>query len=76
MTALVTTTSASVVIAVLAAAVLHATWNAIAHAVRDRLIGLTLIGIVSAVGGAVIAMVAARPNPASWGFLAAWLCCT
>lgn len=71
MTALATTASSSVLIAVLAAAVLHASWNAIAHAVRDRLVGFTLMGIVYTVGGAVIAAIAARPSAASWGFLAA-----
>ena len=32
-----------VVLLVLAAAVLHATWNAIAHTAEDRLVGFALI---------------------------------
>ena len=35
-----------VVVLVLAAAVLHATWNAIAHAAEDRLVGFALISTV------------------------------
>ncbi|GAA4608523.1 drug/metabolite transporter (DMT)-like permease [Actinoplanes octamycinicus] len=61
--------STGIVVAVLFAAVLHAAWNAIAHAIPDRLIGFVLIQVA----GAVIAvpMVLATPLPAagSWPWL-------
>ena len=44
-----------VVVVVLAAAVLHASWNAIAHAAEDRLVGFALICTSTLVlGGAVV----------------------
>jgi drug/metabolite transporter (DMT)-like permease len=52
----------AVVPVVLLAALLHATWNAMAHAVPDRLIGFTLIGAAYLVAGG--AMAAAAPGPA------------
>ena len=63
--------SVGVLVAVLSAAVLHATWNAIAHAIPDRLAGFALIGAASMIGGAVIVLVAPAPARASWPFLAA-----
>lgn len=53
----------------LLAAVLHATWNAMAHAVADRLVGFALIGVTyAAVGGAVAAVLG--PPPASvWPYV-------
>ena len=63
--------SVGVLVAVLSAAVLHATWNAIAHAITDRLAGFALIGAASMIGGAVIVLVAPAPARASWPFLAA-----
>jgi len=52
----------AVVPVVLLAALLHATWNAMAHAVPDRLIGFTLIGVAYLVAGG--AMAATAPVPA------------
>jgi hypothetical protein len=43
--------SLSIVFAVLFSALLHATWNSLAHAVSDRLVGFALIGVVDAVAG-------------------------
>jgi drug/metabolite transporter (DMT)-like permease len=56
--------------AVLVAAVLHAVWNALAHAIDDQLIGFALIGVAVTVGAG--GMVLASPVPAreSWPFLA------
>ena len=59
----------TVLAAVLAAAVLHATWNALAHAITDRLVGFTLISAASTVCGAVIVGAAPAPSRASWAFL-------
>lgn len=60
---------ASVVLAVLAAAVLHAVWNAIAHGVADRLVGFTLIGAASTGCGAVVIAVAGLPAARAWPFV-------
>jgi drug/metabolite transporter (DMT)-like permease len=50
-----------VVVLVLAAAVLHATWNAMAHTAEDRLVGFALISTATFVIGGV--MVLATPVP-------------
>jgi drug/metabolite transporter (DMT)-like permease len=42
---------------VLASAVLHASWNAIAHAATDRLVGFALISVATAAIGAVLVLV-------------------
>lgn len=61
---------ASVLVAVLLAAVLHATWNALAHAITDQLVGFALIGTAYTVCGLGIVLVAPSPARASWPFLA------
>jgi drug/metabolite transporter (DMT)-like permease len=61
--------SASVVIAVLGAAVLHATWNAIAHGVADRLVGFTLIGAACTGCGAITVMAVGLPSAGAWPFV-------
>ena len=59
----------SVTLVVLAAAVTHATWNAIAHGIKDQLVAFGLIGA----GGIVVAipLIAAAPFPlaACWPYL-------
>jgi drug/metabolite transporter (DMT)-like permease len=61
--------AATVTLAVLLAAVTHATWNAIAHGIKDQLLAFGLIGA----GGAVVAipLIAVSPLPlgASWPYL-------
>jgi drug/metabolite transporter (DMT)-like permease len=46
-----------VVVLVLLAAVMHATWNAIAHAAEDRLVGFALLCTAAFVLGAVLVVV-------------------
>ena len=46
-----------VVLLVLVAAVLHATWNAIAHAAEDRLVGFALISTSTLVLGTVLVLI-------------------
>src|SRR5208282_5782573 len=64
-----TTLSLTVTLAVLAAAVTHATWNAIAHGIKDQTLAFALIGV----GGMVIAIplviVTAMPRAACWPYL-------
>jgi hypothetical protein len=47
----------------LVAAVLHAVWNALAHAVADRLVGFASIGLTYVVGGIAVLGSAYRPPP-------------
>lgn len=64
-----TTLSLTVTLAVLAAAVTHATWNAIAHGIKDQTLAFALIGV----GGVVIAIplviVTAMPRADCWPYL-------
>jgi drug/metabolite transporter (DMT)-like permease len=62
---------AAVVPVVLLAALLHATWNAMAHAVPDRLIGFALIGTAYLAAGGVMAAVAPLPAGRSSVYLIA-----
>ncbi|MGC5003724.1 DMT family transporter [Streptomyces sp. NBC_00353] len=60
-----------VVVAVLAAAITHASWNAIAHAIKDQLLSFTLISGGGALLGAVIACFAPLPAAEAWPYLIA-----
>ena len=46
--------------------VAHATWNSLAHAVSDRLVGFALIGVVDAVAGGLMAAFAGLPPAGVW----------
>ena len=63
--------SAGVLVTTLVAAVLHATWNAIAHGVPDRLVGFTLIGISYTVVSAVGVLVLGPPPATAWPYVLA-----
>jgi uncharacterized membrane protein len=54
-----------VVLLVLVAAVLHATWNALAHAAEDRLVGFALISTSTLVLGIVLVLVG---DPVGWHY--------
>lgn len=58
-----------VVAAVLAAAVTHAGWNALAHRIRDQLVAFTLIAGGAAVLGALLACFAPLPAAGAWPYL-------
>lgn len=60
-----------ILLAVLGAAVLHATWNAVAHGIGDRLIGFTLIGLTYTVIGAVVVDCTGFPSAQGWPFILA-----
>lgn len=60
-----------IVFAVLGSALLHAIWNSLAHAVPDRLVCISLIGLVDAVGGAVMIAFAGLPPAGAWPFIIA-----
>ncbi|OEU97379.1 hypothetical protein AN217_05290 [Streptomyces qinglanensis] len=55
-----------VVAAVLAAALTHATWNALAHGIRDQLLAFTLVGSGGALCGAALACFAPLPAAGAW----------
>ncbi|MFE3518438.1 EamA family transporter [Streptomyces sp. NPDC059166] len=55
--------------AVLAAAVTHAGWNAIAHAIRDQLLSFTLISGGGALIGLLLAAFAPLPAAGAWPYL-------
>jgi drug/metabolite transporter (DMT)-like permease len=63
--------SPAMVAAVLTAAALHATWNAIAHAIADRLVGFALISVAYFVVGAAIVAVTGLPPAGAWPFIVA-----
>ncbi len=57
-----TTLSLSVTLAVLAAAVTHAVWNAIAHGIKDQTLAFALIGVGGAAVSVPLVIVAAIPR--------------
>ncbi|MBW9211017.1 DMT family transporter [Mumia sp. zg.B21] len=60
----------SVVIVVLVAALLHATWSALAKSTSDRVAGFAAMSTVSVVLGAVGVAVVPSPDPSSYPYLA------
>lgn len=60
-----------VVLAVLAAAVTHAAWNAMAHAIKDQLVAFTLIGGGASAIGAALAAFSPVPSGGAWPYLIA-----
>jgi drug/metabolite transporter (DMT)-like permease len=65
------TLSLTVTLAVLAAAVTHAVWNAIAHGIKDQTLAFALIGVGGAAVSIPLIIVAALPRSASWPYLLA-----
>jgi drug/metabolite transporter (DMT)-like permease len=61
----------SIVFAVLFSALLHATWNSLAHTISDRLVGFALIGVACAVGGGLMVAFAGMPPAGAWPFIIA-----
>ncbi|MGH3186171.1 MAG: EamA family transporter [Streptosporangiaceae bacterium] len=57
-------------LAVLAAAVTHATWNAIAHGIKDQALAFALIGVGGIVVAIPLVIVAAVPRADAWPYLA------
>ncbi|WP_066949928.1 DMT family transporter [Microtetraspora fusca] len=56
---------------VLAAAMLHAVWNALAHGMKDKLVAFTLINLAYTGCAAVMVCLTPVPNAAAWPFIAA-----
>jgi drug/metabolite transporter (DMT)-like permease len=64
-----TTLPLTVTLAVLAAAVTHATWNAIAHGIKDQTLAFALIGVGGIVTAVPLVIVATMPRSACWPYL-------
>jgi len=64
-----TTLSLTVTLAVLAAAVTHAAWNAIAHGIKDQTLAFALIGVGGIAVGIPLVIVAAMPHGDCWPYL-------
>jgi drug/metabolite transporter (DMT)-like permease len=64
-----TSLSLPVTTAVLAAAVTHATWNAIAHGIKDQTLAFGLIGAGGIVTAIPLVAVVAAPRPGAWPYL-------
>jgi drug/metabolite transporter (DMT)-like permease len=63
--------SADVLAATLAAACAHATWNSIAHGIRDKLASFTLVNAGSFLASIPLVIIAAPPATRCLGYLAA-----
>jgi len=66
-----TTLPLIVTLAVLAAAVTHAIWNAIAHGIKDQTLAFALIGVGGTAAAIPLIIATALPRPASWPYLLA-----
>jgi drug/metabolite transporter (DMT)-like permease len=64
-----TTLSLTVTLAVIAAAVTHAAWNAIAHGIKDQTLAFALIGVGGIAVGIPLVIVAAMPRAECWPYL-------
>ncbi len=60
-----------VTVVVLAAALLHATWNAIAHALKDKLAGFVVINLAITVCAGTLAAISPMPAAAAWPYIVA-----
>jgi len=59
-----------VVVLILAAAIMHASWNAILRGTEDRLWSITVMGVVGGIVALPLALALPRPAPESWRFIA------
>ena len=64
-----TTLSLTVTLVVLAAAVTHAVWNAIAHGIKDQTLAFALIGVGGIAVGIPLVILAAMPRGDCWPYL-------
>ena len=64
-----TTLPSTVTLAVLAAALAHATWNAMAHRIKDQVVAFGLIGVGSVAVAIPLVALVAVPRGASWPYL-------
>lgn len=53
----------------LSAAVAHATWNSIAHGIKDKLVSFTLVSLGGLICALPLLLLGATPSSRSWGYL-------
>jgi drug/metabolite transporter (DMT)-like permease len=53
----------------LSAAVAHATWNSIAHGIKDKLVSFTLVSLGGLVCALPLLILGAAPSSRAWGYL-------
>jgi drug/metabolite transporter (DMT)-like permease len=63
------TLSLAVTVVVIAAAVTHAVWNAIAHGIKDQTLAFALIGVGGIAVGIPLVIMAAMPHADCWPYL-------
>ncbi|MFD8084799.1 EamA family transporter [Kitasatospora sp. NPDC059722] len=63
--------ASAVPVVVLAAALLHAVWNGLAHRIPDKLVGFALINLTYTACAVVLVLVNPLPAAASWPYLLA-----
>jgi drug/metabolite transporter (DMT)-like permease len=58
-----------VLAATLSAAVAHASWNSIAHGIKDKLVSFTLVSLGGMICAVPLVLLGATPSSRSWGYL-------
>jgi drug/metabolite transporter (DMT)-like permease len=53
----------------LTAAVAHASWNSIAHGIKDKLVSFTLVSLGGTICAVPLVLLGATPSSRSWGYL-------
>jgi drug/metabolite transporter (DMT)-like permease len=63
------TASPFILATTLSAAVAHATWNSIAHGIKDKLVSFTLVSLGGLICAVPLLLLGAPPSSRSWGYL-------
>src|SRR6201992_2552718 len=58
-----------VLVTTLSAAVAHASWNSIAHGIKDKLVSFTLVSLGGTICAVPLVLLGATPSSRSWGYL-------
>jgi drug/metabolite transporter (DMT)-like permease len=58
-----------VLVTTLSAAVAHATWNSIAHGIKDKLVSFTLVSLGGMICAVPLVLLGAAPSSRSWDYL-------
>jgi drug/metabolite transporter (DMT)-like permease len=58
-----------VLVTTLSAAVAHATWNSIAHGIKDKLVSFTLVSLGGLICAVPLVLLTAAPSSRSWDYL-------
>src|ERR1700759_35893 len=58
-----------VLVTTLSAAVAHASWNSIAHGIKDKLVSFTLVSLGGLICAVPLLVLGATPSSRAWGYL-------